>query len=214
MLDLRMCPGMRAAKALIASGMMGGIHAVNFGGQHPLNYGTRPGWYFEKGKHGGTINDIAIHGLDAVEYLTGETITELIAARTWNAFAMHEPDFPDSAQAMFALRNGCGCTADVSYAAPDKFGFDTPFYWRFTLWGDHGVAEFCAGDESVRFYNNRSGKVEQVFSNDSGVDDYLESFLGELAGTSSRYGTKYILHLTETALKLQQLAAGKEAEQL
>ena len=36
-----------------------------FGGQL-IPYGTRANWYFEEGKHVGTINDIAIHGIDLV----------------------------------------------------------------------------------------------------------------------------------------------------
>lgn len=210
MLDLRLCAGMQAVKKLIDWGALGEIHAVNFGGQHPLNYGTRPGWYFEKGKHGGTINDIAIHGLDAVEFLTGEVISEFIAARTWNAFAVHEPDFQDSAQVMFALQNGCGCTADVSYAAPDKFGFTTPFYWRFTLWGSKGVAEFCAADDVVHFYNNITGKIENIHPDESVAGDYLNEFFNELNGNSFHYGTSHILHITEAALKLQRLSVDKK----
>ena len=34
-------------------------------------------WYFEEGKHGGTINDIAIHGIDLVRYLTGKNVTKI-----------------------------------------------------------------------------------------------------------------------------------------
>ncbi|MEZ4683286.1 MAG: hypothetical protein R2932_54665 [Caldilineaceae bacterium] len=51
---------------LIRSGLIGEIHAINFGGQHPLMLDTRAAWYFEPGKHGGTINDIAIHAVDAI----------------------------------------------------------------------------------------------------------------------------------------------------
>ena len=40
-------------------------------------YGTRPN-YFEEGKHGGTINDIAIHGIDLYRISTGLTVRLLV----------------------------------------------------------------------------------------------------------------------------------------
>lgn len=206
MLDFRDYPPVRAAKELIDSGALGEIHAINFGGQHPLNYGTRPWWYFEEGKHGGTINDIAIHGLDVAEYLTGNPITELTAARTWNAFADKEPHFNDSAQAMFVLANGCGCTADVSYAAPVKFAFDSPFYWRFTIWGKGGVAEFCARDKMVHFYDNNSGEIKSIPPKSQSLSDYLNIFVNELDGKKEEFGTEHLLNVAEKALKLQAMA--------
>ena len=206
MLDLRTSPGITAAKELIDSGALGKIHALSFGGQHPLNYGKRPGWYFEKGRHGGTINDIAIHGLDAVQYLTGQRITGLTAAKCRNAFADQEPDFKDSAQLMFSTADGCSCMADVSYASPDKFGFTLPFYWRFTLWGKNGVAEFSALRGNVTFYDNVSGEVREISASGEGKEDYLETFTGELEGGKPQFGTAYLLDVTATALKLQQLA--------
>lgn len=206
MLDFRDYPPVRAAKELIDSGALGEIHAINFGGQHPLNYGTRPWWYFEAGKHGGTINDIAIHGLDVAEYLTGNAITELTAARTWNAFADKEPHFNDSAQAMFVLANGCGCTADVSYAAPVKFAFDSPFYWRFTIWGKNGVAEFCARDKAVNFYDNNSGEIRTIPPVSKTLSDYLNIFVNEIDGKAEALGTEHLLNVTEKALKLQAMA--------
>lgn len=209
MLDFRDYAPVRAAKELIDSGAMGEIHAINFGGQHPLSYGTRPWWYFEAGKHGGTINDIAIHGLDVAEYLTGNKITELTAARTWNAFADKEPHFNDSAQAMFVLANGCGCIADVSYAAPSKFAFDSPFYWRFTIWGKNGIAEFCARDKAVTFFDNNSGEIRVIPPASKSLSDYLNIFVNEIDGGSEELGSEHLMNVTEKALKLQALADNK-----
>ena len=60
-----------AVKELIDSGKLGKVHNVYFGGQHPLQYGRRPAWYYEPGKHGGVVNDIAIHGIDVLTLLWG-----------------------------------------------------------------------------------------------------------------------------------------------
>ena len=56
MLDLRYLPQADNARGILRSGQLGKIHSVFFSGQHPLNADTRPAWYFEAGKHCGTIN--------------------------------------------------------------------------------------------------------------------------------------------------------------
>ena len=98
LLDLRFDAAVRLARDIVRSDEIGEVHAINFTGQHPLDYGNRPMWYFEEGKHGGTFNDIAIHGIDAVKMITGlNTLTPLLA-RQWNAFAKAEKNFKDCAQ--------------------------------------------------------------------------------------------------------------------
>ncbi len=202
MLDFRFHGNVEAAKAIIDSGRLGTIHAIQFGGQHPLNYGSRPAWYFEDGKHGGTINDIAIHGLDAVEYITGRKTDQLLAARMWNAFATKEPHFKDAAQFMYTLDNKCGVMADVTYAQPR---FDSPLYWRFTFWGEAGVMEFNHNDAGVKLCM-KEGEGVEVVPQVAGKSDYLTIFENELAGAKEPFGTEHILEVTAAALRLQQIA--------
>ena len=56
----------RKLREIILSGELGEVASIHIDGQHPLNPSVRPGWYFEPGKHGGTINDIGIHAFDFV----------------------------------------------------------------------------------------------------------------------------------------------------
>ena len=207
MLDMRLNANVNAAKAVIDSGRLGEIHAISFGGQHPLSYGTRPNWYFEQGKQGGTINDIAIHGLDAIEYMTGHTITELTAARTWNAFATFAPVvFQDAAQGMFALDNKCGVMFDVSYFAPEKTGFANPFYWRFTIWGRNGVLEFNYAKAGCQLYLTGAEAVEEIPAATDN-SDYLQIFTQEITtGADLPFGSEHIMEVSEKCLKLQALA--------
>ena len=207
MLDMRLNANVNAAKAVIDSGRLGEIHAISFGGQHPLSYGTRPNWYFEQGKQGGTINDIAIHGLDAIEYMTGHTITELTAARTWNAFATFAPVvFQDAAQGMFALDNKCGVMFDVSYFAPEKTGFANPFYWRFTIWGRNGVLEFNYAKAGCQLYLTGAEAVEEIPAATDN-SDYLQIFTQEITtGADLPCGSEHIMDVSEKCLKLQAMA--------
>lgn len=141
-LTLRFSQGIRNLREMIAEGTLGEIGCINMTAQHPLQYGSRPMWYFAPGQHGGTINDIAIHGVDLVRFITGMGIKNVTAARTWNHFATEEPDFRDCGQFMAELDNGAGFMADVSYAAPASCGFSLETYWRMTFWGTRGVAEY------------------------------------------------------------------------
>lgn len=154
MLDLRDNGAVLAAKCAIENGLVGNVNNITFEGQHPLLYGIRPGWYFEKGKHGGVINDIAIHGIDLVRQFTKSDVEDVLAARCWNFYAADDPDFLDSAQFMLKMGNGAGVIADVSYAAPSTQGYSHPAYWHFRIWGEKGLLDFRAGSREVYAYLN------------------------------------------------------------
>ena len=108
MFTMRYDKKINGAKRLFESGALGEIAAISFGGQHPLQYGRRPAWYFEENMHGGVINDIAIHGIDALSYAFGIQASKINAARCWNKLAECEPQFLDCAQMMLTAQNGAG----------------------------------------------------------------------------------------------------------
>ncbi len=200
MLDLRYMPQIRTVKKLIAENEIGDIQIASFTGQHPLNYGVRPMWYFEKGKHGGTINDIAIHGIDLLRYLTGKNLTNINCAKTWNAFADKEPDFKDSAQFMIEMDN-MSVMADVSYAAPNFDGI-MPTYWNFKLWGTKGMINFEYCDKDIHIFKDK----ETVISCEDTPITLLDDFYNEIMGENTLLNTKDILESQEQVLKIQQAA--------
>ena len=178
MLDLRYDPAVRKAREIVSSGAIGRVHAMNFTGQHPLDLKVRPRWYFEKGKHGGTINDIAIHGIDALRFITGLEFKKTVAARCWNAFAHNAPDFRDCAQFLAEFEGGAGLAADVSYAAPDGYGYELPSYWRFNIWGEDGAIEFKLGkrDLLLTLRGKKSETVSCPDVDDSLLADFMKPF--------------------------------------
>ncbi len=208
MLDLRECGFIRPIRDIILSGKLGEIQAISFGGQHPLNYGSRPMWYFEKGKHGGTIQDIGIHGIDIVEYVTGLSLKRVIAARTWNGFATKEPQFKDCGQFMAEMSNGAGLMADVSYASPNSAGFNLPYYWRFIFWGTNGVVEFNVHDNNYRItYQGDDGvTVVETPEKDEINGNSLSVFLDELAGKQTDLTTEIGFRSTRDILTVQAVA--------
>ncbi|HHV97114.1 MAG TPA: Gfo/Idh/MocA family oxidoreductase [Clostridiaceae bacterium] len=206
MLDMRQAKFVPIVRKFIQEGNLGEIHQIFFGGQHPLLYGTRANWYFEEGKHGGTINDIAIHGIDLVEYLTGLSMKRVIAARCWNAFAKEVPSFKDSAQFMIELSNGAGLMADVSYSAPNSSGYKLPFYWRFTFWGTKGVMEFNYNSKEITVALDGKPGVETIPIPDVDTGDCLSIFVDELKGKPTYIDTEQVLKASRNTLLIQEFA--------
>lgn len=207
MLDLRDSGQYIKARELVQSGAIGEVHSAHVGGQHALRFGIRPGWYFEPGKHGGTINDIGIHGLDVIEWITGQRFTEITAARTWNARVPEFPHFRECGQFMMKMENGCGVVGDVSYLAPDDTGgsgFDPS--WRLTLWGSGGVID-TSHRTPVTLW--RSGSPPEVFeSSQADPGGYLRSFVASVRGDARdcKLSTQDSLRAAMLALVVQQAA--------
>lgn len=193
---------------VVRRGEIGQVQAINFGGQHPLNYGTRAGWYFEEGKHGGTINDIAIHAMDFIPLLTGQAFTSINGARNWNACFPQVPFFKDSGQFMLTMGDGCGVMGDVSYLTPDSFGYGLPHYWRFNLWGRGGMIEMGYTWDSVKLYKEGESEVRSIPAGEGTPGKTIESFLDEIAGNvdACNLRTSDSLKATRLTLTVQQVA--------
>jgi predicted dehydrogenase len=207
-LDMRDGPVTVEARRRILGGEIGEVHAISVGGQHPLLFGTRPGWYFEPGKHGGTINDIGIHALDALPWMTGLRFQEITFARAWNARLPQAPQFQDGAQFALTMSNGAGVLADVSYLGPDANGYRIPQYWRMTFWGSEGLLEtdFSAGQVTLHRQRDPAPQVVQATQGVPG--GYLDSFLRELRGETSglHLSSAEVLAASRLALRVQEAA--------
>jgi predicted dehydrogenase len=208
MLDMRDSAVFRGVRQLIQQGTIGEVHAMAFSGQHPLLLGTRPSWYFEPGKHGGTINDIAIHALDFIPWATGLSFTAINAARCWNAFIPQYPHFKDGSQMMLTMDNGCGVLGDVSYFAPNSQGYNSPFYWRMTFWGRKGVLEASTNMNAIILAMDGEKEVRHAELAAPAPGGYLKAFLDDVAGHLQPDGlnTRSVLAASRLALAIQEAA--------
>ena len=208
MLDMRDSPQFIGLRSLVRAGTIGEVHAIFFGGQHPLLLGTRPAWYFEPGKHGGTINDIGIHALDLIPWITGMRFTAINAARCWNAFAKDFPHFKDAGQLMLTMENGCGVLGDVSYFSPDSFGYSLPFYWRMTFWGEEGVLETSATARAITVALKGETEVRKEPLPPGNPGGYLRAFVHDIVGElkEGELCTKDVLRASRLALTAQKMA--------
>lgn len=206
LLDLRGSAPFLTARRLVHEQAIGQVHTVTFLGQHPLLWGARPGWYFEPGLQGGTLNDIAIHALDAIPWITGRRVVEVVAARAWNARLPQVPHFQDAAQLMLRLDNGGGVLGDVSYLAPDACGYTVPQYWRMTFHGDGGMIECSEGAASLQMACSRDRALRDLPLDAPVKDAAIESFLAEVRGDAAPLSTADVLAATRLALEAQRRA--------
>ena len=159
--------------------------------------------------HGGTVNDLAIHGIDLVRMLTGEEITHIDAARTWNAYAYKHKSFKDCAVFMARTQSGASVLADVSYSAPSQV-FSMPTYWEFTFWCEKGMLRFSYAKNSVTVF--KEGVKEPLcFKGDNTERDYLDEFVFEIRENKNE-ATENVILSSSAALRIQSFA-DKEVSQ-
>ena len=213
LLDLRdHGPYVTMRRLIRDAGAIGTVHTVTFTAQHPLMFRKRAAWYFEPGKHGGTINDIGIHAIDAIPWLTGRTIVEATAARAWNARLPQVPHFQDAAQVMLKLDNDGGVLGDLSYLAPDGIGYGGEQYWRITCHGDTGVVETRYNANSVTL--SAGSNVTQVPLDPGRPTGCLDAFLDEIAGVArpGALTTRDVLDASRRTLLIQQAADARRTD--
>lgn len=210
LLDLRDTGALRAMRRIIRDEhTIGDVHTVTFTAQHPLLFGSRASWYFEENMHGGTINDIAVHAIDAIPWLTDRTITSCVAARAWNAKLSEVPHFQDAGQMMLKLDNGGGVLGDVSYLAPDAAGYVAPQYWRVTCHGSLGVIECGYDAKSLSLATHADKTFRQMPADPGTPGGVFEAFLREVRNEPAREGdlcTNEVLDASRKTLLIQHAA--------
>ena len=202
-LTLRYHPVWHAARRALLDGEIGALATVQVEGRHPLNYRQgRPDWYFEEGRHGGTINDLFVHGLDGVEWLTGISVDRVVAARSWNQQLKSAPCFQDCAQAMFQMHGGAGVLMDASYTTPsghkDK--------WTLHFNGTEGDLHVRLGEPvTLRRHHEPLRTIEPDTSVETG---YVDELVNEINGKAKDpiLTTDESLRAARLALTAQQAA--------
>jgi predicted dehydrogenase len=195
-------------RELVEAGEIGDIREIDVGAQHPLSLESRPHWYHEAGKHGGTINDIGIHAFDAVPWLTGLGFRRVAGARAWQTRGLPDGShFKNGGQVLLEMDNGAGMMGSFSYVQPSHLGYAVPMYWRITLWGGSGVLEASHPVPHVTLYKD-SEKAPLVFpAAPKGDDTWLDSFLREVRGQpGASLSTGEVLRATRMSLLVQAAA--------
>jgi predicted dehydrogenase len=213
LLDLRESGAFRTMRRLIGEGAIGDVHTVLVTAQHPLNYPNRPKWYFEEGKHGGTINDIAVHAIDLIPWTTGKKMIEVTAARAWNARLPQHPHFQDAAQFLIRTENKGSIFGDVSYLSPDGLAYSAPQYWRITVHGTGGMLETKLGSKTLSIAQPADKSPREIPADEDQHNGCLDAFLNEIAGKRSagELATQDVFDASRRSLLVQQAADQNKA---
>jgi predicted dehydrogenase len=207
MLDVRDSGVFIGLHDLVRRGAIGEIRAVSFGGQHPLLPDTRPSWYHEEGKQGGTINDIAVHGIGLVSWITGLGYRRVVAARVWKDGPPADSRFVNAGQIMLEMDNGAGLIADVSYFSPNSQGYTLPMYWRMTFWGSKGVLESGITSKEITIWREGEKTGFAIPPAAPTPGGYLDSFLRGLRGEDGvTIPSSDVFRASRVALKAQEAA--------
>ncbi len=179
-LSMRCGASYLAAVRAVQDGRIGTFLAASAFGQHPLGYpDTRPHWYFEEGKHGGTINDLWIHGCDMVRWMTGLEYSSVVSAECWNARLPEVPFFQDGAQCLMTMEGGPRVFADVSYM---------PGYgWQFFISGSEAYMTIDHAGITLRPASGDPETIEPADADDLPFTSPFEDFASHLAFGTERW---------------------------
>lgn len=127
-------------RAVVQSGAIGGPAFVAVRMDVQLKRAQRPQWFLDVNRSGGLFLDLLIHGLDQVEWLTGQRIVALTAL-TGNLGDPDDANLRDHAAAFCELSGGGSAVVEGRRMLPDTVGSD----YRVTVAGTQGVAELRLG---------------------------------------------------------------------
>jgi predicted dehydrogenase len=170
MLTMRSDPQFVAAKQVYDSGVIGQAVLVN--GRKSYKWGTRPDWFGEKDKYGGTIGWVGIHAFDFINYITGLNFTK-VAAMKGNFAHSDRIACEDNCAIIAELSNGGHATISIDYCRPESAPTHGDDWIRVV--GTKGVLEASLAKKNCVVISNEKGTFEQVLPD--GKDKIFRKFL-------------------------------------
>lgn len=165
MLTQRFSPAIFTLKRFMDEGVLGRIASISMRKPHRLRATERPEWFFDRALSGGIIQDLLVHDLDLLRWLTG---TEISNAQGYMSKSMlpQYPSFYDAAQLLVTMEDGLVAQLYADWHTPD--GSWTWGDCRIFVTGTEGSAELrLQGDplvsrEPVFLLTTRSQELHQV----------------------------------------------------
>jgi predicted dehydrogenase len=117
------------AGELIASGAIGRVVQTMQLAPHRVNENTRPEWFWDPARYGGTLCDLGSHQADEFVCFTGSTTADVAMSRVANVNYPHRPQFQDFGDMMLQGNGGFGYFR-VDWLTPDglqAFGDERTF---------------------------------------------------------------------------------------
>jgi predicted dehydrogenase len=155
MLTMRSAPQFTAARQVYDSGAIGEAVLVN--ARKSYRWGTRPDWFGEKDKYGGTIGWVGIHAFDYINYITGLNFTK-VAAMQSNFAHSERPECEDNCALLAELSNGGHITISVDYCRPEIAPTHGDDWVRIV--GTKGVLEASGSKMECSVISNDKGSFQ------------------------------------------------------
>lgn len=96
------------AGSLVKSGAIGRLVQTLQLAPHRLNENTRPEWFWDPERYGGTLCDLGSHQADEFVHFTGSTSVEVAMSQVANVNHQHHAKFQDFGDMMFHGNGGFG----------------------------------------------------------------------------------------------------------
>ena len=204
-------PAVTRATELVRAGAIGRVVQTVGLGPHRLNAATRPAWFWERGRHGGILCDIASHQIDQFLHFAGAETAEVTLASVANVAHPERPGLQDFGEV--ALRAG-----DVfGYVRVDWFTPDALPTWgdgRLTILGTEGTIELRKyvdvagrpGGDHLFLVNGTA--CEHVDCADAGTPYFGRLIADVRDRTETAMAQAHAFGATELALRAQAMAEG------
>ncbi len=200
MLTMRGDPQFVAARQVYDSGAIGEAVLVN--ARKSYKWGTRPDWFADKDKYGGTIGWVGIHAFDYINYITRLDFTK-VAAMQSNFAHSERPGCEDNCALAVELANGGHATISVDYCRPETAGTHGDDWIRIV--GTKGLLEASGSKKDCSVIGNDKGSFQQALP--EGKDKIFSRFiLNILGGKSNDEIAKVSFMLTKVCLIAREAA--------
>ncbi|MGN6758182.1 MAG: Gfo/Idh/MocA family protein [Thermomicrobiales bacterium] len=198
MLEKRLWSPTLAARDLLAAGELGDLALVWASAPHRLRRATRPAWMFDPARYGGILNDLAIHDLDLILWLSGAQAGQ-VQGLAGNRANQDAPGFEDYGQVLLRTADGVLATTEVHWFSSDA----APYHgdYRLLLTGTAGTAEVRWASGEVIVATHRTPPRHAALSPAGSI---AEDFFTALATDSEPLlGAPDVLTATRVALLAQ-----------
>ncbi len=146
MLDKRFYPTTLALREIISAGELGVPVLAWTSGPHRLNRPTRPDWMFRHESYGGILNDLAIHDVDLLLWLSGAQSGQ-VQGLTGNLGHGDVPEFENYGQLLLRTDDGMIASTEVHWFSPEA----APYHgnYQMVLTGTKGTAELNLAQDQL-----------------------------------------------------------------
>jgi len=194
-----------AAREVIRAGELGELALAWASGPHRLRRATRPDWMFRHASYGGILNDLCIHDIDLLLWLSGARSGQ-VQGLAGNLGHPDLPEFQDYGQVLLRTDAGLLATSEAHWFSPEA----APYHgdYRMVLTGTEGTAELrWVQNELMVATNSRAPEARPLPPTGSVVGDAFDAIIN---GTEPVVRTEEILTATRVALLAQTTANSGE----